>query len=249
MAIGHVAEHVHLALVQHPVDIVGVDWRVAPALVEEATFAIQVVEVVDVGLRAEYGEGGHFEVVVEGAHARCERLAAVLRNKAHGIVGGRWMASTRAVEPVEHVRPKCGNGEVALGRAESKAVRLIVADERLERIVLDGTGKVRVVVDAHKVVVLARELVAKEEAGVEAAHVSIVEAEADGLEAPLESHLSHPLGHAPLRRRYESELHATLGGRAHTASKVGQERLVVKQHVRIVVLVVEVALESVDGVQ
>lgn len=58
----NVVEEVNLLFLEHQTSCDRVDWCVAPTLVEESTIAVQVVEVVDVGLAAEPVEITDFEV-------------------------------------------------------------------------------------------------------------------------------------------------------------------------------------------
>ena len=60
--VGDFIEEMDLLFLEEQGGCDGVNRRVAPALVEEAAFAVQVCEEIDVGLGAEPREGADFEV-------------------------------------------------------------------------------------------------------------------------------------------------------------------------------------------
>lgn len=53
VVVGNVVEEVNLVLGKHQTGGDGVDWSVTPALVEETTLVVEVVEVGDVSIRSE----------------------------------------------------------------------------------------------------------------------------------------------------------------------------------------------------
>ena len=110
-------------------------------------------------------------------------------------------------------------------------------------------------VEAQVVVVLERELVAEEEAAVEAAHVMIGEAIAlhDILGRLVggeirEARGVNPLGCGPVLLVNEAEVDGRLGAIAQVPLPLGHDgHLAQQDHIRIVVLVVESGLELDDG--
>ena len=238
--IRHVFEHAHLALLKHVCHIVGVNGRVTPALVVEAALSVQVVEVVQIGSIAKDRKSCQLEIRVENAHAIDERLAVVVGYPSECVARRRVLSRS---EPMRHARPESGQVGRRLARAKHEAVGAILPDHCGEWIALERTREDRVVVDSHKVVVFEHGWMAKEEARVEATHVSVGERLARLVQARMHSLLAQPAGHRPKLLGNEGEVNARASQIENAALENGRELVTIEEHVRIAIFAVEVALE------
>ena len=260
MAIADVLEAVHAAQLDHGHHVEGVDGRVAPALVEEASALLQVLEELQVLRIAPQCERGQLEVVPE-----VELLeAAALPGHALVLQGhqldqlGHMVVAERAVGlayPLLDGAPQGGYGAHVLVERNGEAVGLVASDQLGKRVLADRTRKVDVRVEAQVVVVLERELVAEEEAAEVAAHqvigdhVAARQLSQRVVEADAEASLGNDARHPPVARRYEAELDPRAGAIEHGALELVRERLVVDEHVGVVEAGVELALELVEREQ
>ena len=225
--------------------------RVTPPLVEETTASVQVLEVVGVRFAAKYGERSDLEVGPKRALAISERSHAAVCQEANGFARGEKTLPLSVCQPVEYGWPQRGHRDGRFVGRDYKSVQLGAIGEQREWIGVEVTRKVELLIDSHVVVVLEREIVAIEESAEEANHLMIaqhVTLRVLGTHGIVGERLSQPMpvdpiGHVPVFGRYFSELDQRVRVLHNVRSEVLTKFLVVEQHVRIVVLVVEFCVE------
>ena len=170
-------ESMHSIQFDHCEHIKCVNRRIAPPLVVEASDAVQILEVIQIGLVAEERERGELEVVEElkavqlavaGLRARPPHEYA--RHLGHLLVGDGVL---RLSQPASDGVEQRGHRAHLLVVGHNKTVEFVLRNESGERILVDRTRKVEMRVQAQVVVVLEKQRVAKEETAVEADHVMV----------------------------------------------------------------------------
>ena len=154
-----------------------VDGRIAPALIEETTGSVEMVEVVLVCLAPPESHVANFEVAPEMACRVAVRLGVVVRaadaisEPGHGIVlvDGIGVRS----DELEGLGPKSFDGLGVIVEVDREAVGLVVVLHESEHIVIDIAEEVDVGLDAPIVLDVLERGVLVEHAAVPPAHLVV----------------------------------------------------------------------------
>lgn len=179
MLIPDITKPMHLVPVLEQADTDAMHRRVAPAFVEEAAGAVQVLKVPCVGLGAPEVEGGDFKVAPEvaGRVAVCllvvARAVRGVRHPAHGVVGVEVLCVVPFGQEALGFGPQCWDGGGAVVEVDGEAVGLVALRHVAEDVVVDVAEEVDVGLHAPVVCRVLEGRVDGEEAGVPAAHLVV----------------------------------------------------------------------------
>ena len=155
----------------------GVDGRVAPALVEEAAGAIEVLEIVLVSPAAPKGHVGDLEVAPEVAGGVAVGLDVVVR--AAGAVLEPFAGVVRALvfrvggEELERFGPEGGDALRRVVQVDGEAVRFVPVGHVPEHVVVDVAEEVHLGLHPPVIPRVRQRRVVVEQARVPAAHLVV----------------------------------------------------------------------------
>lgn len=249
VVVAHVLEPPHLQWSQQPRDGEGVDRSIAPALVEEATAAVQRREVRLVLRRPEQREAGDFEVQPEVAQV----VGAVDAGILHEIEQLRRWTGRRG-EMVFRGGPEQRDGGAVLEHRQREAEHLVVGAHELKHIVVNVAVEPHPGLHPPVVLVLPHQRVVVEEPQVEPAHVAV--RLAVGVHHVLEvqlvalfcrKRLVDPAGVLPVACRHLGKRQLAVGDEQREEHhELVQEDIVVEKHPVVVAAVVVAVLHALN---
>lgn len=179
MLVPNVLEPMNLSSIFKQTQSNTMDGSITPAFVEEATGAIEMVEVFLVGRRAPEVHVRNLKVTPEvaGAVAICLDVvvwsAVLVGQPFHGVVGMLVMAVCS--QEFDSLGPQCCDGLGRVVEVDGKAVSLVAVLHEAEDVVVDVTEEVDFWLDAPVVLHVLESGVVVEQARVPAAHLVVAQ--------------------------------------------------------------------------
>lgn len=237
-----------------------VDWRIAPSLIKEAACAVEMVEIVFVGLAAPEIHVCDFKVAPEMAGAVAIGLEVMfgpslaVNNPVHGIVLVQVVVV--AGEELYRFGPEGGDAIGGVVQVDGEAVRLVVVLHEAEDIVIDVTEEMDLGFDAPVVLHVLQGGMLVEHARVPTAHLVVAE-HVGILDIVLLQYvgaldkqvLVDPAGHLPVLLWHNLVAHLGLGGGARGLFELFGKGNVVEEGPGVVELVVPSPFEILHGLE
>ena len=250
VVVSNLIKEMHFTPVKQQASRDGMDWRVTPPLVEEATITIERIEIVNICIRAQPVEVPNLKVGPEVA--MIIRVAVVIAQEFHGVVG-RNMLRVFLHELLDAI-PERRNGLDVLVQTQNEPVLLLVLLHVPERVEVDVAEDLDAGLNAPVPLVIEHQRMSEEEAGLVAAHVPVADRVAidDLLLRHLFAHLLgsvliDEVGERPVLLGNLAIMRLAGDQRGCDGLELVIELLVVQEHPVVVVIVVETVLNVPDG--